>query len=73
MTDSDLLAWITEAEAVSVTQMVQRLGRPDNARRTLRGHLKRLVRVGLLQCRARDTTSGRGGRVIFWRTRTETT
>lgn len=63
--DREILSHIHEIEAVTVTEMVERLHLPPNARRTMRGHLRRLVRDGVLRARPRDTASGRGGRVLF--------
>ena len=59
--DAAILAEIHAGEAVSVTTLSARLKRPQ-ARRTMRGHLKRLVAAGHLQARA-----SRAGRVLFWR------
>ena len=72
MTDEQLLAEIIDTEAVSVTEMVSRLGWRPTARRCMRQRLKRLVKNGLLQSRPRDTISGRGGRVIFWKPKIKT-
>ena len=62
--EATVLNRIAESEGVSVTSMVTRLG---GGRRQMRVKLMRLVRAGLLQCRPRDTVTGRGGRVLFSR------
>lgn len=61
---------IAPNDIVSVTSMVVRRDgheKPWRGRRQMRRKLMRLVRTGELQCRPRDTVTGRGGRVLFSR------
>ena len=62
-----VLEAIGESESVSVTLVALRLGLGWRGRRQVRVALKRLVRGGILHCRPRDTKTGRGGRLLFWR------